>query len=110
MQSDPYPGSPVPELPSAANPFDILRGNSVMKIINTDLVPIMIATAGIDFFDRNHTEKAAYHIASIIASHELWGFTTDTLPRALRGRKVEMTAFSTKVLNTICAYHFLLFC
>ena len=52
VQSDPYPGSPVPELPSAANPFDILRENSVMKIINADLVPIMIATEGLDFYDR----------------------------------------------------------
>jgi hypothetical protein len=41
---------------------------------------------------------------------ELGGFTSDTLPRAMRGRKVEMTAFTTKVLANICAYHFLLFC
>ncbi len=54
-----------------------------MKIINADLVPIMIATEGNDFFDRNHTEKAANHIANIIASHEIGRFTTDTLPRAL---------------------------
>ncbi len=77
-----------------------------MRIINAELVPIMIATEGNDFFDRNHTEKAAYHIVSIIASHELWGFTTDTLPRALRGRKVEMTNFTTKVLANIGEFHF----
>ena len=81
-----------------------------MKAINAELVPIMIATEGTDFYDKNHTEKAAYHIANIIAAKELGGFTTDTLPRALRGRKAEMTAFTRKVLAKICAYHFLLFC
>jgi hypothetical protein len=101
VQSDPYPGSPVPELPSDANPFDCLKGNSVMKTINADLVPIMIATEGIDFFDRNHTEKAADYIANIIASHELGGFTTDTFPRALRSRKLDLTHFTTKVLANI---------
>ncbi len=80
-----------------------------MKIINTELVLIMIATEGNDFFDRNHTEKAADHIANIIASHELGRFTTDTLPRALRGRKVEMTNFTTKVLANIGEFHFLHF-
>ncbi len=44
-----------------------------MKVINAELVPIMIATEGNDFFDRNHTEKAADHIVNIIASHELGG-------------------------------------
>ena len=68
-----------------------------MKIINADLVPIMIATEGLDFYDRNHTEKAADYIANIIATHELGGFTTDTFPRAMRGRKVDMTQFTTKV-------------
>jgi hypothetical protein len=80
VQSDPYPGIPVPELPSDANPFDRLRGNSVMKTINADLVPIMIATEGLDFYDRNHTEKAAYYIVNIITTHELGGFTTETFP------------------------------
>ncbi len=72
-----------------------------MKTINADLVPIMIATEGIDFFDRNHTEKAADYIANIIASHELGGFTTDTFPRALRSRKLDLTHFTTKVLANI---------
>ena len=90
--------------------FDLLQGNRVMKAINAELVPIMIATEGTDFYDKSNTEKAADYIANIIAAKELGGFTSDTLPRALRGKKVEMTAFSTKVLNTIGAYHFLLFC
>ena len=90
--------------------FNLLKGNVIMNSINEELVPIMIATEGTDFCDKNYTEKAADHIANIIAAKELGGFTSDTLPRALRGRKVEMTAFSTKVLNNICAYHFLLFC
>ncbi len=90
--------------------FNLLKGNVIMKSINAELVPIMIATEGTDFYDKNHTEKAADHIANIIAAKELGGFTSDTLPRALLGRKVEMTAFTTKVLANICAYHFLLFC
>ena len=109
MQSEPYPGSPVPQLPSAANPFDKLTGNNVKRIINSDLVPIMIATEGIDFFDRNHTEKAADYSANIIATHELGGFTTDTFPRALRGRKLNMTHFTTKVLANIGEFHFMHF-
>ncbi len=67
----------------------------MMRIINAELVPIMIATEGNDFFDRNHTEKAADHIANIIASHERGGFTIDTLPKALRGKKAETTNFTT---------------
>ncbi len=55
-----------------------------MKVINAELVLIMIATEGTDYYDMNHTEKAADHIANIIAAKELGGFTTDTLPRALR--------------------------
>ena len=60
-----------------------------MKIINSELVPIMIATEGIDFYDSQNAEKAADHIVNIISAKGLGGFTTDTLPRALRGRKVE---------------------
>ena len=90
--------------------FDLLKGNVIVKGINAELVPIMIATEGTDFYDKNNTEKAADYIANIIAAKELGGFTQETLPQALRGKKVEMTAFSTKVLTTICAYHFLLFC
>ncbi len=80
-----------------------------MKVINAELVPIMIATESSDFYDRSHTEKTADHIANIISSKELWGFTTDTLPRALRGRKVEMTNFMIKVLANIGEFHFLHF-
>ncbi len=80
-----------------------------MKIINADLVPIMIATEGLDFYDRNHTEKAADYIANIIATHELGRFTTETFPRALRGRKLDMTQVTTKVLTTIGEFHFMHF-
>ena len=90
--------------------FDLLQGNRVMKAINAELVPIMIATEGTDFYDKNNTEKAADYIANIIAAKELGGFTPATLSQALRGKKVEMTDFATNVLTTICAYHFLLFC
>ena len=45
-----------------------------------------------------------------IATKQLGGFTTDTLPRALRGRKVELTDFTTKVLGNIGGHHFLLVC
>jgi hypothetical protein len=109
VQSDPYPGCPVPEPTSETNPFDRLKGNNVMKIINADLVPIMIATEGLDFYDRNHTEKAADYIANIITTHELGGFTTETFPRALRGRKLDMTQFTTKVLAIIGEFHFMHF-
>ncbi len=67
----------------------------------------MIATEGPDFFDKNNVEKACYYIATIIAAKELGGFTPDTLPLTLRGRKVEMTAFATKVLQNIGAYNLL---
>jgi len=105
VQSEPYPGSPVPQLPSAANPFDKLTGNNVKRIINSDLVPIMIATEGLDFYDRNHTEKAADYIANIITTLELGGFTTDTFPREIRGRKIELTQFTTNILQTIGELH-----
>ncbi len=94
---------------SDANLFDILKGNRMMTVINSELVPIMIATEGMDFYDKKNTEKAANHIENIIATKELGGFTTDTLPRVLCGRKVELTNFTTKVLGNIGVHHFLLF-
>jgi hypothetical protein len=51
-----------------------------MKVINAELVQIMISTQGTDIYDKNNTEKAADHIVNIIAAKELCGFTTDTLP------------------------------
>jgi hypothetical protein len=108
LQSDPILEGQAP-VASDANLFDILKGNRMMTVINSELVPIMIATEGTDFNDKNNTEKAANHIANIIATKELGGFTTDTLPRALRGRKVKLTNFTTKVLGNIGVHHFLLF-
>jgi hypothetical protein len=79
-----------------------------MKVINAELVPIMIATHGQDFYVKNNVEKASDYIANIIATKELGGFTSDSLPRAMRGRKAEMTAFTTKVLQNIgvCTFVF----
>ncbi len=68
--------SPVPVAVMPNDIFSLLKENVVMKSINTDLVPIMIATEGTDFYDKNHTEKAADHIANIIAVRELAGFAT----------------------------------
>ena len=112
LQDDAVPESPVPLAVMPKDIFDLLQGNQVMKAINAEFDPIMIATEGTDFYDKNNTEKAADYMANIITAKEFRGFTSDTLPRALHGKKAEMTAFSTKVLNTgtICAYHFLLFC
>ena len=106
MQSDPVTINPAP-VTRDADPFDILKGNRIMTAINSELVLIMIATEGLDFYDKNNTEKATDHIANIIATKEL---ETDTLPTALRGRKVELTSFTTKVLGNIGVYHFLLVC
>jgi hypothetical protein len=109
LQSDPVTESLAP-VTRDANLFDILKENRIMTDINSELVPIMIATEGTDFYDKNNTEKADNHIANIIATKELGGFTTDALPRALRGRKVELTNITTKVLGNIGVHHFLLFC
>ena len=108
LQSDQILEGQAP-VASDANLFDILKGNRMMTVINSELVLIMIATEGTDFYDKNNTEKAANDIANIIATKELGGFTTDTLPRALHGRKVELTNFTTKVLGNIGVHHFLLF-
>ncbi len=100
LQSDPVPVSPAP-VTMDADLFDILKGNRIMTVVNSELVPIMIATEGPDFYDKNNTEKTADHIANIIATKDLGGFSTDTSPTALRGRKVELTSFTTKVLRNI---------
>ena len=63
---------------SDANLFDILKGNRMMTVINSELVLIMIACEGPDFYDKNNTETAAEHITNIIASKKLRGYTTDT--------------------------------
>ena len=57
LQSDPVPGS-QPPVASDVNIFDVLTGNRIMKVINTELVQIMIATEGMDFYDKQNTEKA----------------------------------------------------
>ena len=108
LQIDPVPPIPAP-VPSDTNLFNFLTGNRVMKVINSELVPIMIATEGADFYDKNNAEKAADHIVNIIAAKELVGFTKDTLPTALRGIKVDVTYFTSKVLSSIGATHFLHF-
>jgi hypothetical protein len=104
LQADPLPDWPVHRTPEPrshpSDLFEVLKGNNIMKAINADLVPIMIATEGPDFSDKNNVEKASYYIVIIIAVKELGGFTTETLPRALRGRKVEMKAFATKSYKT----------
>jgi hypothetical protein len=79
------------------------------RVINADLVPIMIATEGLDFYDRNHTEKAADYIANIITTHELGGYTRETFPMAIRGRKIELKQFTTNILQTIGEFHFMHF-
>lgn len=60
LQVDPVPELPVNVTPVAndGNIFNILTGNKIMKIINADLVPIMIATEGIDFFDKNNAASS----------------------------------------------------
>ncbi len=57
LQSDPVPGS-QPPVASDINIFDVLTGNQIMKVIKTELVQIMIATEGMDFYDKQNTEKA----------------------------------------------------
>ena len=56
LQSDPVPVSPAP-VTRDADLFDILKGNRIMTAINSELVPIMIAGEGPDFYDKNTTEK-----------------------------------------------------
>ena len=55
LQSDPIPGS-LPLVTSDVSIFDVLTGNQIMKVINAELVQIMIATEGIDFYDKLNTE------------------------------------------------------
>ena len=73
LQSDPILEGPAP-VTSDANLFDILKEYRMMTVINSELVLIMIATEGTDFYDKNNTEKAAKHIANIIATKELGFF------------------------------------
>ena len=90
-----------------ADLFLILKGNRIMTAINSELVPIMIAGEGPDFYGKSNTEKAAEHITNIIVSKELGGYTTDTLPTALRGKKAELIQFTNKVMANIGGYHLL---
>ena len=106
LQSDLILEGPAP-VTSDANLFDTLKGNRMMTGINSELVPIMIAGEGLDFYDKNNTEKAAKHITNIIASKELGGYTTDTLPTALCGKKADLTEFTMKVMANIGEYHLL---
>jgi hypothetical protein len=76
LQDDAVPESPVPLAVMPKDIFDLLQGNQVMKAINAEFDPIMIATEGTDFYDKNNTEKAADYIANIITAKELGGFTS----------------------------------
>ncbi len=73
LQSDLVPESPAP-VASDAIIFNVLTGNQIMKVINTELVPIMIAFEGTDFYDKNNTEKTADHIAKYYRYKGTWGF------------------------------------
>jgi hypothetical protein len=50
LQVDPVPESPVPVavMPSDADHFNLLKRNHLMKVINAELVPIVISTKGTD--------------------------------------------------------------
>ena len=87
LQSDPVPGSPPP-VASDVNIFDVLTGNRIMKVINTELVQIMIATEEMDFYDKQNTEKA-----------ELLGTNGDQYYRrcSSRARLVFLDAFCTEL-------------
>ena len=61
LQADSVTSVPV-AVTSDVNPFDVLKGIAVMKVINSELVPLMIAT--------NNVETAADHFQNIIASNE----------------------------------------
>ena len=67
LHSDLVPESQAP-VTRDANLFDILKGNRIMTDINSELVLIMIATEGMDFYA---AKKAADHIANIIATKDL---------------------------------------
>ncbi len=87
LQSDPVPGS-QPPVASDVNIFDVLTGNRIMKVINTELVQIMIATEGMDFYDKQNTEKA-----------EMLGTNGDLYYRrcSSRARIVFLDAFCTEL-------------
>ena len=87
LQSDPVPGS-QPPVASDVNIFDVLTGNRIMKVINTELVQIMIATEGVDFYDKENTEKA-----------EMLGTNGDLYYRrcSSRARIVFLDAFCTEL-------------
>ena len=87
LQSDPVPGS-QPPVASDVNIFDVLTGNRIMKVINTELVQIMIATEGMDFYDKQNTEKA-----------EMLGTNGDQYYRrcSFRARIVFLDAFCTEL-------------
>jgi hypothetical protein len=69
-----------------------------MKIINSELTPIMIATEGLDFYDKNNTEKAA--------DHTLIRLQSDIIAVLRQGFQREPVKFlwSNHVHNAACTF------
>lgn len=84
-----------------------LKSNRAMRTINAELVPLMIALEGPDFYDKGVAEQAAEYISDIIMAKQLGGFTSDTWPRYIHGKKVELMEFTSKVLENIGKYPFI---
>ena len=60
-----------------------------MKILNSELVPWLIAKEGIDFADRDNIETVTEMIAKIIIDKQLNGYTAKSFPLAIDGKRLK---------------------
>ncbi len=80
-----------------------------MAILNSNLVPWMIAEFGIDYADWDHQKTATAMIAHIIMQEQLGGYTERTFPAMIDGYHVQQVAFTKMVLQQIGNYYALVF-
>ena len=72
-----------------------------MRIINSWMCPWLIAVYGKYFADTDNCSVVMEMLKNAIITNEIGGFTAETLPKFLVGKRMEMIAFTKFVLRTV---------
>ena len=86
--------------------FESLRTHDNMRIINSWMCPWLIAMYGKHFADIDNSDVAMEMLKEVIMKNEIGGFTEESLPEFLVGKRMEMLAFTKFVLRTVGIFIF----
>ena len=88
--------------------FETLRTHDNMRIINSWMCPWLIAMYGKHFADIDNSDTAMEMLKEVVMKNEIGGFTAESFPEFLVGRRMEMLAFTKFVLRTVGNFIFLI--